>query len=98
MWFVQNGLANPNNAGAGAVSYMHLMGIVTVGLMWLRMISAAQAMLAAGEGDAAFLEAKLITARYFAERIMPDTGALRRKIEGGAEAIMAMPVEMFEAA
>ena len=98
MWFVQNGLANPNNAGAGAVSYMHLMGIVTVGLMWLRMISAAQAMLSSGEGDAAFLEAKLITARYFAERIMPDTGALRRKIEGGAEAIMAMPVEMFEAA
>jgi alkylation response protein AidB-like acyl-CoA dehydrogenase len=98
MWFMQNGLANPNNAGAGAVSYMHLMGIVAVGLMWLRMASAANAMLAAGEGDKAFLEAKLVTARFFAERIMPDTGSLRRKIEGGAESIMALPVEMFEAA
>ncbi len=98
MWFMQNGLINPNNAGAGAVPYMHLMGIVTLGLMWLRMGSAAHAMLAAEEGDKPFLEAKLTTARFFAERIMPDTGALRRKIEGGAESIMALPVEMFEAA
>jgi alkylation response protein AidB-like acyl-CoA dehydrogenase len=98
MWFMQNGLTNPNNAGAGATSYMHLMGIVALGLMWLRMASAASAQLAAGEGDAAFLEAKLVTARFFAERIMPDTGSLRRKIEGGADSIMALPVEMFEAA
>jgi alkylation response protein AidB-like acyl-CoA dehydrogenase len=98
MWFMQNGLTNPNNAGAGAVPYMHLMGIVTLGLMWLRMASAAQAMLAAGEGDKSFLETKLVTARFFAERIMPDTGALRRKIEGGAESIMALTPEMFEAA
>jgi alkylation response protein AidB-like acyl-CoA dehydrogenase len=98
MWFMQNDLTNPNNAGAGSVAYMHLMGIVALGLMWLRMASAAHAMLAAGEGDKAFLEAKLVTARFFAERIMPDTGSLRRKIEGGAESIMALPVEMFEAA
>ena len=98
MWFMQNSMGNPNNAGAGATSYMHLMGIVTLGLMWLRMVSAAKGMLAAGEGDAAFLNAKLMTARFFAERIMPDTGALRRKIEGGAESVMALPVEMFEAA
>ena len=101
MWFMQNGLASPNNAGAGAVPYMHLMGIVTLGLMWLRMASAANVMLGAGEGgdvDRAFLEAKLVTARFFAERIMPDTVSLRRKIEGGAESIMALPVEMFEAA
>jgi alkylation response protein AidB-like acyl-CoA dehydrogenase len=98
MWFMQNGLTNPNNAGAGATSYMHLMGIVALGLMWLRMGVTASAQLAAGEGDKAFLEAKLTTARFFAERIMPDTGALRRKIEGGAESIMALTPEMFEAA
>ena len=96
-WFVQNGFTNPNNVGAGAHSYMHLMGVVALGLMWLRMASAAQALLEAGEGDAAFLEAKLVTARYFAERVLPEAGALRRKIEGGAEAIMALPPEMFAA-
>ncbi|MFM9827447.1 MAG: acyl-CoA dehydrogenase C-terminal domain-containing protein [Sphingomonas sp.] len=98
LWFVQNGMANPNNVGAGAHSYMHLMGIVALGLMWLRMATAAAAELAAGRGDKAFLEAKLVTARYFAERILPDAGALRRKIEGGAESVMALAPEMFEAA
>ncbi|MGV3478911.1 MAG: acyl-CoA dehydrogenase C-terminal domain-containing protein [Sphingobium sp.] len=95
MWLMQNGLANPNNAGAAAVPYLHLMGIVAVGLMWLRMATAADAALEAGSGDAGFMEAKLVTARFFAERIMPDAGALRRKIEGGAESLMALPVEAF---
>jgi alkylation response protein AidB-like acyl-CoA dehydrogenase len=98
VWFMQNGMQNPDNVGAGAHPYMHLMGIVAVGLMWLRMAAAAARLKAAGEGDAAFLDAKLVTARYFAERIMPEAGSLRRKIEGGAEAMMALPPEMFVAA
>ena len=98
MWFMANGMKNPDNVGAGAYSYMTLMGHVAVGLMWLRMAVAATRLKAAGEGDIAFLDAKLVTARFFAERILPDTGALRRKIEGGAEALMALPPEMFMAA
>ncbi len=98
MWFMANGMKNPENVGAGAVSYMHLMGIVAVGAMWLRMAVAAAKLKAAGEGEAAFLDAKLITARFYAERILPDAGALRRKIEGGAESLMALPPEMFMAA
>jgi alkylation response protein AidB-like acyl-CoA dehydrogenase len=98
LWFLQNGMKNPENVGAGAQPYLHLMGIVAVGLMWLRMAMAASKLKAAGEGDAAFLDAKLVTARYYAERIMPDAGAFRRKIEGGAEAMMALPPEMFVAA
>ena len=98
MWFMANGMQNPNHVGAGAHSYMHLMGIVATGLMWLRMATAAQKALAAGGGDTKFLEAKLVTARFFAERVLPDTGALRRKIEGGADAIMALDPEMFRAA
>jgi len=98
MWFMANGMKNPENVGAGAVSYMHLMGIVAVGAMWLRMAVAATKLKAAGEGETAFLDAKLITARFYAERILPDAGALRRKIEGGAESLMALPPEMFMAA
>jgi hypothetical protein len=63
--------------------------------MWLRMAKASNAELANGAGDAAFHEAKLTTARFFAERIMPETGALRRKIEAGADSIMALPAEAF---
>jgi alkylation response protein AidB-like acyl-CoA dehydrogenase len=95
MWLMQNGLANPDNAGAGSVSYMHLMGIVILGLMWLRMARAAQNALTAGTDDKAFMEAKLMTARFFSERVMPDAGSLRHKLEAGSETIMAMPVEAF---
>lgn len=98
MWFMANGMKDPNQVGAGAYSYMQLTGLVAVGLMWLRMARAAQAALAAGGGDTAFLEAKLVTARFYGERFLPDAGALRRKIEGGAETIMALPPEMFAAA
>lgn len=98
MWFMQNGMANPDNVGAGAHHYMHIMGIVALGLQWLRMSVAAREALESGEGNAAFYEAKLVTARYFAERIMPDAGALRRKIETGGESIMALDPEMFEVA
>jgi hypothetical protein len=98
MWFMANGMKNPNHVGAGAVPYMHLMGIVAVGYMWLRSAAAAARVRAAGEGDPAFLDGKLVTARFFAERILPETGSLRRKIEGGADAIMALEPEMFLAA
>ena len=98
MWLMQNAMKNPDNAGAGAHHYMHILGIVATGLMWLRMAKAATGLLDAGEGDAGFLEAKLVTARFFAERIMPDAGSLRRKIEGGAETLMALDPDMFLAA
>jgi hypothetical protein len=98
MWFLQNAMANPNNAGAGATPYMHLAGIVALGLMWLRMAKVATAALAGGASDKAFYEAKLITARYFGERFTPDAGALRRKIETGSEAMMALDPEMFATA
>jgi hypothetical protein len=98
MWLMQNGMANPNNAGAGAHHYMHIMGIVSLGLMWLRMGAVANAKVTAGADDKAFYEAKLVTARYFGERFTPDAGALRRKIEGGSETVMALPVEAFATA
>jgi alkylation response protein AidB-like acyl-CoA dehydrogenase len=95
MWLMQNGMANPNNAGAAAYPYMTLMGIVGLGLMWLRMAKASGAALANGTEDRAFHEAKLVTARFFAERVMPETGSLRRKLEAGAESLMALPMEAF---
>ncbi len=98
MWLMQNAMKNPDNAGAGAHHYMHILGIVATGLMWLRMSKAAVTLLDAGSDDAQFLQAKLVTARFFAERIMPDAGSLRRKIEGGADALMELDPDMFLAA
>ena len=98
MWLMQNGIADPDNAGAGAHHYMHIMGIVAVGLMWLRMGEVAVAALASGSSDKAFYAAKLVTARYYGERFTPDAGSLRRKIEAGAGSMMALPVEAFATA
>ena len=92
---MENGLANPNQAGAAAYPYMTMMGIVSVGLMWLRIARAAKSALGNGTQDRGFYEAKLVTARFFADRVMPETGALRRKIESGADSLMAMPAEAF---
>jgi hypothetical protein len=95
LWLMQNGLANPNNAGAAAYPYMTLMGIVSLGLIWLRIAKASTAALADGADDKAFHEAKLVTARFFASHVMPETGSLRRKIEAGAETLMALPAGAF---
>jgi hypothetical protein len=97
MWLMANAMANPDNAGAGSVAYMHLTGVVAIGLMWLRMATAAQAALDAGTEDSAFMNAKLITARFYAERSLPETISLRRKLEAGAESVMALPIEAFAA-
>jgi alkylation response protein AidB-like acyl-CoA dehydrogenase len=95
LWLMNNGLSNPNNAGAAAYPYMNLMGIVGLGLMWLRMARTSAALLAGGTDNADFHRNKLITARFFADRIMPQSNAERRKIESGADSIMALPAEAF---
>jgi len=95
MWLAQNGMADPDNAGAGAYAYMDLMGLVSLGWMWIKMAAAAQRALDAAAGDTSFHDAKLAVARFYAERELPLSGALRRKIEAGAEALMKIPAEAF---
>jgi hypothetical protein len=77
---------------------MQLTGTVAIGLMWLRMATAAAAKLAEGAENAKFYEAKLVTARFYAERFLPEAGSLRRKIEAGSDTVMALDPEMFRAA
>jgi alkylation response protein AidB-like acyl-CoA dehydrogenase len=95
MWLMNNAMQKPDNAGAAAYPYMHLMGLVSLGYMWAQMAHAAQTALAAGATDADFYQGKLIVGRFFAERHLPDCGALRKKIEAGADTIMALPANLF---
>jgi hypothetical protein len=95
MWLAQNGMADPNNAGAGAYAYMDLMGLVSLGWMWTKLAAASKRALDAGGGDKAFHEAKLVTAEFYAKRELPMSGALRKKIEAGAETLMKIPAEAF---
>src|SRR5205085_5766927 len=57
MWLAQNGIADPDNAGAGAYAYMELMGLVSLGWMWLKMAAASQRSLDEGSDDREFLDA-----------------------------------------
>jgi alkylation response protein AidB-like acyl-CoA dehydrogenase len=95
MWFMNNAMAKPDNAGAGAYDYMHLFGLVAMGYMWARMAKAAQAKKAQGNGVAAKMDAKLLTGRFFMERMLPETGAHLARLSSGADTTMAMPAEMF---
>ena len=96
MWFMQNALSNPDNAGAGATDYMHLFGLVVLGYMWVRMVAAAQQKLAAGaDGATQRLDAKLVAARFYMDRMLPETAAQLARIQSGAASTMALPAEAF---
>ncbi len=95
MWFMQNAMTKPDNAGAGSMDYMHLFGLVALGYMWAQMAGVAQAKLADGAGDKAFYETKLVTGRYFMERVMPEAKAHFARISAGADSMMALPAEAF---
>jgi hypothetical protein len=96
MWLVQNAMAKPDNAGAASTDYMHLFGLVALGYMWGKMAKAAQDKLAEGaNGDAAFYETKLVTGRFFMERVMPESAAHLARISTGSETMMKLPAEAF---
>ncbi|OHV66914.1 acyl-CoA dehydrogenase [Mesorhizobium sp. LCM 4577] len=96
MWLVQNAMAKPDNAGAASTDYMHLFGLVALGYMWAQMAKSAQAKLAEGaNGAGVFYDTKLVTARFFMERIMPETATRLARISSGADTLMALPVEAF---
>ena len=98
LWFMRNAMADPNALGAGAYAYMTLTGVVSLGLMWLKMARVATAALAAGSDEVAFYQAKLTCARHWATRFAPHAGSLRREVEAGADTVMALPIEAFATA
>ncbi|TPJ70789.1 acyl-CoA dehydrogenase [Mesorhizobium sp. B2-7-1] len=96
MWLVQNAMAEPDNAGAASTDYMHLFGLVALGYMWAQMAKSAQTKLAEGaNGASVFYDTKLVTARFFMERIMPETATRLARISSGADTLMALPAEAF---
>jgi acyl-CoA dehydrogenase len=95
MWFMQNAMAKPDNAGAGATDYMHLFGLVALSYMWCRIAEAALAKLPKANGAAPRYSAKLVTARFFMERMLPETGLRLARIQAGAGSTMELPDEGF---
>jgi acyl-CoA dehydrogenase len=96
MWFMQNAMAKPDNAGAGATDYMHMFGLVAMGYMWALQVKAAQEKLKGGANGATDrMNGKLMTANFFAQKLLPETATRLARISSGADAVMALPVEMY---
>ncbi len=95
MYFMQNGMKNPNAALAGSTDFMHLFGHVCLGLMWARMAKAAMASIEAEVPDTRFCENKLVTGRYYMQRLLPETGLRLARINSGATPVMALAAEDF---
>jgi len=95
MFFMQNGMKNPNAALSGSYDFMHLFGHVCLGYMWSKMALAAQASLDGGASDTAFYETKLTTGRYYMARQLPATGMHLARIQSGAEPVMTLAAENF---
>jgi acyl-CoA dehydrogenase len=93
MWFMQNAMAKPDNAGAGSYDYMHLFGLVALGYMWCLIAEAALAR--KGNGAAPGMDAKLVTARFFMDRVLPETATRLARIKAGAGSTMELADDAF---
>ena len=94
-WLLENGSRERTAAGGASVNFLMLMGYLCGG--WVMGMAALKArqMLDAGSGDAAFLKAKLVTAQFYFEHLLPRTGAYLATVRAGSESIMALDAEQF---
>ena len=94
MWLMQNAMAKPDNAGAGATDYMKLFGLVVFGYMWAKMAKVAQDKIAAGD-TSAYFKTKQVTGRVFMERMLPETSVHLARIQTGSATTMELPADAF---
>ncbi|WP_439138431.1 acyl-CoA dehydrogenase C-terminal domain-containing protein [Roseicyclus sp.] len=95
MYFMAEGMKNPNAALAGSYDFMHLFGHVCLGLMWAKMARASHDALAAGTDDPVFHQTKLVTARFYMTRQLPMTATHLARIQAGADPVMALEAANF---
>ncbi|HWP17647.1 MAG TPA: acyl-CoA dehydrogenase [Burkholderiaceae bacterium] len=86
--------ADPNAVFAGSVPYLMLAGNLVAGWQMARALLAAEERVAQGE-DAAFMQAKIATARFYAEHILARAPGVRDAIVEGAESVTALPADAF---
>ena len=95
MYFMQEGMKNPNNALSGSYDFMHLFGHVALGYMWAQMAKAAMDALDGGASDTDFYRSKIETGRYYMARQLPMTGTHLARIQSGAEPVMTLDAANF---
>jgi hypothetical protein len=94
-WLVENGKRIPTAAAAGAAHYLKMFGIVTGGFLMAKGAMAAQQAQADPSADQRFLDAKLITARFFADQFLPQAIGLLIPITEGHLTVTALSDDQF---
>jgi alkylation response protein AidB-like acyl-CoA dehydrogenase len=94
-WIMRNGVGDPRNALAGATPYLRMFSLVVAGWLMARSALAAKGELDAGRGDTEQLEAKIATARFFCEQILPQVKGLEAPILAGFADLYAVPDSQF---
>ena len=92
-WLQERFRSNPNDAGAGAVDFQRAFCLTMLGYNWLRMAKAASK-----SDNEAFKQAKLTTAQFFAERMLPQVSTLLAAVRNPADKLMELPAEAFATA
>lgn len=91
-WVIEQAQSNPNEVGAASVEYLHVFGYVAYSYMWARMAVVAL------EGEGEFYQAKLATARFYNQRVLPRYLGLAGAVRGGAESLFEMDADWFQTA
>jgi len=95
LWLAEHGPTDPNDALAGATPFLRLMGTTVGGWYLARTALVARELLNKGEGDTAFLEAKITTARFYAEQLLPQTAGLLPMVTAGADRLFEVPISQL---
>ncbi|MFP4312847.1 MAG: acyl-CoA dehydrogenase C-terminal domain-containing protein [Alphaproteobacteria bacterium] len=91
----QKGLKNPDEAGAASSDYLRQFALVALAYMWCLMVKAAHEKKASGEGDSAFYDSKIKTARFYMHRVLPEADARFKMVMAGAGTLMAFEDDEF---
>jgi hypothetical protein len=92
-WIVANGSRDPDEAGAAASEYLRLFALVAMAYMWTRMAEIAIAR--GSDGNSDFYRAKLATARFYMQRVLPQTRSLFACIVAGGSSIAKFDDDAF---
>ena len=93
-WLMQNGMSDFNNAGAASMDYLQLFGLTALAFMWVRMSKIAFERVGENSDDPYYAD-KLVTARYYMERVLPESAAHLTKLKTGAGSMMALAADRF---
>jgi alkylation response protein AidB-like acyl-CoA dehydrogenase len=96
-WIAANGMQDPEQAGAAASPYLRLTALTVIAYLWSRMASVAVRKLADGSGNRPLLEAKQVSARYYFEKLLPESQWLLQDITSGKDAMMAFTAAHWQA-